>query len=103
MMPAGEKMKQVEIYTKSWCGYCARAKRLLDDKGVEYTEYDVTSDLELENEMMERSGRFSVPQIFIGGLGIGGSRELAQLEAMGKLDPLLEAPDDSDDDTDQES
>ena len=98
-----ERMERVEIYTKSWCGFCSRAKRLLDAKGIEYTEYDVTSDRELEHEMIERSNRRTVPQIFIGGLGIGGSRELTQLESMSRLDRLLEETDDSDGSADRSS
>jgi len=81
---------QVEIYTKAFCGYCARAKRLLDDKGVEYAEYDITMGGEKQDEMRKRqpSAR-TVPQIFIDGQAIGGSDDLAALEREGKLDTLL--------------
>ncbi len=80
----------VEIYTKMFCGYCARAKRLLDDKGVDYIEYDITMGGEKQREMMDRKpGARTVPQIFIDGAAIGGSDDLAALERAGKLDALL--------------
>jgi glutaredoxin 3 len=81
---------KVEIYTKMFCGYCFRAKRLLDSKGVDYTEYDITMDGEKRDEMRARApGAMTVPQIFIGGAAIGGSDDLAALERQGKLDGLL--------------
>lgn len=83
-------MKQVEIYTTQICGFCFRAKRLLDSKGVAYREIDVLADRHAKAEMIERAqGRRTVPQIFIDGQPIGGSDELAALEAQGKLDGLL--------------
>jgi glutaredoxin 3 len=82
---------KVEIYTTMWCGFCARAKRLLDEKGVAYTEIDVTMDPEKREEMTRRAeGRRTVPQIFIDGRPIGGSDELYALEREGRLDALLE-------------
>ncbi len=84
-------MAKVEIYTTMWCGFCARAKRLLDEKGVAYTEIDVTMDPEKREEMTRRAeGRRTVPQIFIDGRPIGGSDELYALEREGRLDALLE-------------
>jgi glutaredoxin 3 len=81
---------KVEIYTSPICGYCARAKRLLTGKQVEYTEYDVLADSSLRDRMLERSdGRQTVPQIFIDGVGIGGCDELHQLEREGRLDAML--------------
>jgi glutaredoxin 3 len=81
---------KVEIYTKAWCGFCWRAKRLLDSKGVEYTEHDITLGGPGRAEMLERKpDAFTVPQIFIGGQAIGGSDDLARLEREGKLDSLL--------------
>jgi glutaredoxin 3 len=81
---------KVEIYTTMWCGFCARAKRLLDEKGVAYTEIDVTMDPEKREEMTRRAeGRRTVPQIFIDGRPIGGSDELYALEREGRLDALL--------------
>ena len=82
-------MAKIEIYTTPWCGYCARAKALLDSKGAAYDEMDVMEDEAKRTEMRSRSKRTSVPQIFINGQPIGGSDELAALERAGKLDPLL--------------
>jgi glutaredoxin 3 len=85
-------MARVEIYTKFGCPYCARAMRLLDDKGVQYEEYEINSVAGKRDEMLERSqGRHTVPQIFIDGRHIGGSDDLADLERRGELDPLLQA------------
>ncbi|GMG82365.1 glutaredoxin 3 [Paralimibaculum aggregatum] len=85
-------MANVEIYTSPLCGFCHRAKRLLDSKGVAYTEIDVLMDRSAKAEMMQRAeGRRTVPQIFIDGRGIGGSDELAALEREGRLDALLAA------------
>ena len=85
-------MARVEIYTKFLCPYCARAKRLLDSKGADYDEYEISMDGAKRAEMMQRAnGRHTVPQIFIDGRHIGGSDDLTQLEYDGKLDPLLEA------------
>ncbi|WP_298670906.1 glutaredoxin 3 [uncultured Sphingomonas sp.] len=83
-------MANVEIYTKAFCPYCVRAKRLLADKGVEPVEYDITLGGPKRAEMLERAnGRTTVPQIFIDGHHVGGSDDLAALEANGKLGPLL--------------
>ncbi len=80
----------IDIYTSPFCGYCHRAKRLLDSKGVKYNEYDVLMDSSLREEMSERSGGLTtVPQIFIGERHIGGCDELYALERAGELDPLL--------------
>jgi glutaredoxin 3 len=85
-------MAKIEIYTTPFCGYCARAKGLLDKKGAAYDEMDVMMDDKKRAEMRERSKRTTVPQIFINGQHIGGSDELAALEQAGKLDPLLALP-----------
>ena len=79
----------VVIYTTGWCSYCARAKKLLQSKGVSFTEIDVESAPEKRAEMQERSGRRSVPQIFIGDSHVGGCDDLHALESEGKLDALL--------------
>ena len=80
----------VEIYTKLYCGYCWRAKRLLDSKGVDYVEHDITLGGPKRAEMLERKpDAFTVPQIFIGGQAVGGSDDLARLDREGKLDGLL--------------
>lgn len=83
-------MAQVEIYTKDWCGYCARAKRLLTERGVTYAETDVGSDDARREEMIARAGgRSTVPQIFIDGQHVGGCDDLFALDAKGELDVLL--------------
>jgi len=84
-------MKQVTIYTRMMCGYCAAAKRLLDSKGVAYTEHDATFSPELRQEMVRRAnGRSTFPQIFIGELHVGGCDDLHALDEAGRLDALLE-------------
>ena len=81
---------QVVIYTKFGCGYCFRAKRLLDSKGVDYLEHDVTMGGPKRDEMMARAPMArTVPQIFIGETHVGGSDELYALEESGRLDTLL--------------
>jgi glutaredoxin 3 len=83
---------KVEIYTKFGCPYCARAKRLLDGKGAAYEEHDITMGGPQRAEMLQRAnGRSTVPQIFIDGRHIGGSDDLAALDAQGGLDSLLKA------------
>ncbi|MDB5692538.1 MAG: grxC [Alphaproteobacteria bacterium] len=83
-------MARVEIYTKFGCPYCARAKALLGQKGIEYEEYEINTLPGKRDEMMERSnGRHTVPQIFIDGRHVGGSDDLAELERSGRLDPML--------------
>jgi alkyl hydroperoxide reductase subunit F len=83
-------MNRIEIYSKSWCPYCAKAKALLKSKDLGYTEIDVTDDSVREAEMIERSGRRSVPQIFIDGESIGGYDDLAASNASGELDGRLD-------------
>ena len=83
-------MPRIEIYTKAFCGYCARAKHLLDVKGALYEEYDITMGGPKRAEMLQRAnGRSTVPQIFIDDRHIGGSDDLFELERSGRLDPLL--------------
>ena len=85
-------MANVEIYTKAFCPYCSRAMRLLASKGVEPQEYDITMGGPQRQEMIQRAnGRTTVPQVFIDGKHIGGSDDLAALDARGGLDPLLTA------------
>jgi glutaredoxin 3 len=79
----------VTLYTTSWCPYCDRARRLLGSKQVAFEEIDVEAAPEKRAEMHKRSGRRSVPQIFIGDTHVGGSDDLHALEAAGKLDALL--------------
>ena len=83
-------MPKIEIYTKFLCPYCTRAKALLSGKKAPFEEIDVTMDSARRYEMIDRAGGHStVPQIFISGTHIGGSDELAALDARGALDPLL--------------
>ena len=83
-------MAHTEIYYKDWCPYSRRALALLKRKGVPFEAIDITHDAdELEQEMRERSGRTSVPQIFIDGYHVGGYDDLAALDQAGGLDPLL--------------
>ena len=82
-------MAKIGIYSKEWCPYCTKAKALLRSKGLEYQEIDVTSDAEGELEMIERSQRRTVPQIFIDGRSVGGYDDLAKLNATGELDRRL--------------
>lgn len=82
-------MANVEIYTKSWCHFCARAKNHLDRKGVVYQEIDVTTDAMRELEMVNRSGRHTVPQIFVDGYHLGGSDDLLDADRSGRFDQLL--------------
>jgi glutaredoxin 3 len=83
-------MAKVEIYTKAFCSYCARAKKLLGEKGVDFEEYDITLGGPKRTEMLRRAeGRTTVPQIFIDGHHVGGSDDLHLLEREGRLDPLL--------------
>ncbi|MEN9288707.1 MAG: glutaredoxin 3 [Pseudomonadota bacterium] len=85
-------MAKVEIYTKGYCPYCARALALLRSKGAAIEEYEISMDAPKRAEMIERAnGRTTVPQIFIDGQHIGGSDDLAALDAKGGLDPLLAA------------
>jgi glutaredoxin 3 len=81
-------MARVEIYTTSSCPYCVRAKRLLDARGIAFTEIDVGSNDELRADVMKRTGRRTVPQIFIDGKSIGGFDELAAMDSAGELRDL---------------
>ena len=81
-------MARIEIYTTPFCGYCARAKGLLDQKGAAYEEMDVMMDEKKRAEMRERSKRSTVPQIFINGQHIGGSDELVGARAGGQARPV---------------
>ncbi len=86
-------MATVVLYTTLFCPYCARARRLLEAKGVPYTEIDVGMDASKRREMTDRAGgRHTVPQIFVGGRHLGGSDELVALENAGELDKWLEDP-----------
>lgn len=82
-------MPDVVMYLTPYCPYCSRAGMLLKRKGVEYRELRIDMDANLRQEMEQRSGRTSVPQIFIGDFHVGGCDDLFDLEAEGKLDGHL--------------
>jgi glutaredoxin 3 len=83
-------MAHVLIYSSAWCGYCARAKKLLSGKGVAYEEVDVDAEPRRRTEMREKAGgRTSVPQIFIDGVHVGGCDDIHALDETGKLDEML--------------
>ncbi|WP_425995667.1 glutaredoxin 3 [Caulobacter sp. DWR1-3-2b1] len=84
-------MAKVTIYTRPFCGYCARALKVLGDKGADFTEVEAGMDPKLRQEMMDRSGRTTFPQIFVGDSHIGGCDDMMALERAGKLDALLAA------------
>lgn len=82
--------KSIVIYSKDYCPYCKMAKALLTKKGVAFTEHEVSEDMALMAEMIERSfGGRTVPQIFIGDTHVGGGTDLVELDRAGGLDPLL--------------
>jgi glutaredoxin 3 len=82
-------MSLVTIYTRAFCPYCTRAVHLLESKGVTYHEIDAGMDVEKRREMIQRSGRSTYPQIFVGDRHIGGCDDMMALERSGQLDPLL--------------
>lgn len=82
-------MPKVTIYTTPICPYCVRAKQLLAKKGVTFDEIDVFMDADKRAEMEDKTGRYTVPQIFVGETHVGGCDELYALEGSGGLDPLL--------------
>ena len=82
-------MSNVVIYTTKYCPFCIRAKHLLEKKQMAYQEIAVDQNIKLRQEMMQKSGRHTVPQIWINDQHIGGCDELHQLEYQGKLDKLI--------------
>ena len=85
-------MKPVEIYTRPTCGFCHMAKRLLTQKGVSFSEVNISAQPERRSEMLQRAnGGSTVPQIFVGDIHVGGCDDLMALERAGKLDALLAA------------
>ena len=88
---SGCAIAQVTIYTRAFCPYCSRAVSLLEQKGVEFDEIDAGMDAAKRKEMIQRSGRTTYPQIFIGEQHIGGCDDMMELEDRGELDELLQA------------
>ncbi len=88
-MSGTEQSPKVVMYATGWCGYCARARDLLQRKNVTFEEIDIDARPEARTEMVTRSGRRTVPQIFIGETHVGGSDDLLDLDASGGLDTLL--------------
>ncbi len=84
-------MSRIEIYTTRWCGYCVRAKALLDGKGIPYEEISLDDDPAFRRRLEELTGGWTVPQILIDGAPIGGYTELWRLDASGQLDARLAA------------
>lgn len=84
-------MADVIIYTRNGCPYCTRALSLLSSKGVDVQEFNASSDPAYRQEMMDRSGRNTFPQVFVNGQHLGGCDDIVALDRQGKLDPLLSA------------
>lgn len=81
-------MARVQMYTTAWCGYCFRAKALLEERGIEYEEIPLDGDLEFRHRLLDLTGRWTVPQIVVDGRPIGGFMELWQLDREGRLEQL---------------
>jgi glutaredoxin 3 len=81
----------VKVYTTVYCTYCRQAKALLERKGVDFEEVDVTTDMDSRDWLVRTTGRRTVPQVFIGEQSVGGYDELRELERSGELDQLLQA------------
>jgi glutaredoxin 3 len=84
-------MARVQMYTTTWCGYCVRAKHLLESKGIEYEEINLDGDPGFRQKLLDLTGGWTVPQILIDGLPIGGYTELWRLDKSGRLDEQLAA------------
>jgi glutaredoxin 3 len=84
-------MARIQMYTTRWCGYCVRAKALLDGRGLAYEEVGLDDDPEFRQKLFDLTGGWTVPQILIDGRPIGGYTELWRLEREGRLDELLAA------------
>ena len=82
-------MAKIEMYYSEWCGFCHRARGLLQIKEIDWVGYDVDMEAGKRQEMMDRGGGYTVPQIFVDGAPIGGCAELFSLESQGRLDALL--------------
>lgn len=82
-------MADVIIYTRDGCPYCTQAKSLLSSKGADFQEFNASSNPAYRQEMMNRSGRSTFPQVFVNGQHLGGCDDITALDRQGKLDPLL--------------
>lgn len=82
-------MPAIVIYANGWCPYCSAARALLRGKGAAFSEIDIEAEPARRAEMIERSGRQTVPQVFIGSRHVGGYDDLTALDRAGQLDPLL--------------
>jgi glutaredoxin 3 len=80
----------ITLYVAAWCPYCQRAKQLLSQRGLAFSEIDVDGDAEFRAQMIERTGRRTVPQVFIGERHVGGCDDLVALEGSGELDRLIQ-------------
>ena len=89
--PFSDLMARIEIYTTRWCGYCVRAKALLDGRGLAYDEIHLDDDVGFRQRLFDLTGGWTVPQILIDGRPIGGYTELWRLDRDGRLDELLAA------------
>jgi glutaredoxin 3 len=83
-------MATVRVYTTRWCGYCTRAKALLDARGVRYEEVALDDEIGFRQKLLDLTGGWTVPQIVVDGKPIGGYTELWHLDREGRLDPLLD-------------
>ena len=84
-------MARIRVYSTRWCGYCVRAKALLESRGIEYEEISLDSDPAFRRKLFDLTGGWTVPQILIGGRPIGGYTELWRLDREGRLDDELAA------------
>ncbi len=83
-------MPKVIVYTRDYCAFCRHAKALLNSKGVDFEEIDISQDEALQEKIWQSSGRKTVPQIFVDGRPLGGFEEIRELDARGELDKILE-------------
>jgi glutaredoxin 3 len=81
-------MARIQMYTTAWCGYCVRARALLEERGLEFEEIRMDGDPAFRAKLLELTGHWTVPQILIDGRPIGGYVELAQLDRSGQLEQL---------------
>jgi glutaredoxin 3 len=83
-------MARIQVYTTHWCGYCVRAKALLDSRGLDYEEVSLDHEIGFRQKLLDLTGGWTVPQVVIDGRPVGGYTELWRLDREGRLDALLE-------------